>query len=261
MSDANIEGSTPGASPTPAEPDHFRRVLIIWIVVSVIGIVLWLLVSQFVVPPTVSTLGSSQLLTFNLLTVLAVPVAMFVFVFLAYSLFAFRVKDRPTEDGPPLRPRPALQVGWLGITSALCLFLFIWGVFFYYQETTAASTPNTLAVNVTAQQWQWTFDYPQYGATSQGAQVIELPVNRPVQFFVTSKDVLHGFSIIAFGVRVDANPGYVTTTSNFTPTQTGSYAVRCVEICGLLHSYMWESVNVVSADEFNAWIVSQGGHI
>ena len=260
MSDTNIEGSTPSASPTPTEPRHLRRVLIIWVVVSVIGIVIWLLVSQFVLPLTASTLGSSQILTFNVLTVLAMPVAMFVFVFLAYSIFAFRVKDRPTEDGPPLRPRPALQIGWLGITGALCLFLFIWGAFFYYQETSAASA-NTLVVNVTAQQWQWTFDYPQYGASSQGAQVIELPVNRPVQFYVTSKDVLHGFSILAFGVRVDANPGYVTTTSEFTPTQTGSYAVRCVEMCGLFHSYMWESVNVVSADAFNAWIASQGGHL
>ena len=261
MSDANIEGSTPSASPTQAEPRHLRRVLIIWAVVSVIVIAIWLVVAQFILPPAASSLDESNNFTFHMLTVLAVPVAMFVFVFLAYSLFAFRVKDRPTEDGPPLRPRPVLQIGWLGITSLLCLFLFIWGAFAFYQETSAASTTNTLIVNVTAQQWQWTFDYPQYGATSQGAQVIELPVNRPVQFFVTSKDVLHGFSIIAFGVRVDANPGYVTTTSNFTPTQTGSYAVRCVEICGLLHSYMWESVKVVSADEFNAWIVSQGGHL
>ena len=261
MSDANIEGSTPSASPTPAEPHHLRRVFIIWIIVSVIGIVIWLLVSPFIVPQTASDLGSSQILTFNMLTVLAVPVAMFVFVFLAYSLLFFRVKDRPEEDGPPLRPRPALQIGWLGITSALCLFLFIWGAFFYYQETTAASFNNTVVVNVTAQQWQWTFDYPQYGATSQGAQVIELPVNCPVQFFVTSKDVLHGFSILSFGVRVDANPGYVTATSNVTPTQTGSYAVRCVEMCGLFHSYMWQSVKVVSATEFNAWIVSQGGHV
>lgn len=261
MSDTNIEGSTPGASPTPTEPRHLRRAIIAWIVVSVIGIVIWLLVSPYIAPSTSSTLGSSQILTFNVLTVLAVPVAMFVFVFLAYSIFNFRVKDRPTEDGPPLQPRPALQIGWLGITSALCLFLFIWGVFFYYQETSAASASNTLVVNVTAQQWQWTFDYPQYGATSQGAQVIELPVNRPVQFYVTSKDVLHGFSILAFGVRVDANPGYVTTTSQFTPTQTGSYAVRCVEMCGLFHSYMWEEVNVVSANDFNAWIASQGGHV
>ena len=130
-----------------------------------------------------------------------------------------------------------------------------------YQETAAASTPNTLVVNVTAQQWQWTFTYPQYGATSAGAQVIELPVNRPVEFYVTSDDVLHGFSIRAFGVRVDANPGEVTTTAVTTPTQIGSYTVNCVELCGLLHSYMWEEVNVVSADTFNSWIVKQGGHL
>src|SRR5205085_9753495 len=107
--------------------------------------------------------------------------------------------------------------------------LFIWGMVAYYQETAAASASNTLVVNVTAQQWQWTFDYAQYGATSQGAQVIELPVNRPVVFYVTSKDVLHGFSIRALGVRVDANPGQVVTTAITTPTQIGSYTVNCVE--------------------------------
>jgi cytochrome c oxidase subunit 2 len=195
------------------------------------------------------------------LTVLAVPVALFVFVFLGYSLVVFRVQGRPTEDGVPLQPRPSLQVGWLGITSLLCLFLLIWGLIAFYQETSAASTPNTLTVQVTAQQWQWTFNYPQYGASSTGAQVIELPVNRPVEFYVTSKDVLHGFSIRAFGVRVDANPGYVTTTAVITPTQIGSYTVQCVELCGLFHSDMWEAVNVVSADAFNSWIVSQGGHV
>ena len=261
MSDANIEGSAPAASPTPAEPRHLRRAIIAWIVASIIGIVIWLLVSQYIVPPTASDLGSSQILTFNLLTVLGIPVALFVFVFLAYSLLYFRVKERPTEDGPPIRPRPALQIGWLGITGALCLFLFIWGTSLYYQETSVTAASNTVVVRVTAQQWQWTFDYPQYGATSQGAQLIELPVNHPVQFYVTSKDVLHGFSIISFGVRVDANPGYVTTTSIVTPTEIGTYAVRCVEMCGLLHSYMWQEVKVVSESDFNSWIASQGGHV
>jgi len=32
-----------------------------------------------------------------------------------------------------------------------------------------------------------------------------------------------------------------------------------VELCGLYHSYMWESVKVVSADDFNSWIIAQGG--
>jgi cytochrome c oxidase subunit II len=260
MSEANIGGSTGSTSPA-VEPHHLRRVLIIWAVLSVIVIAIWLAVAQFVLPPAASSLDDSANFTFNVLTVLAIPVSLFVFVFLGYSLVAFRVSGRPTEDGAPLQPRPALQIGWLAITSLLCLFLLIWGMIASYQETSAASTSNTLVIQVTAQQWQWTFNYPQYGATSQGAQVIELPVNRPVQFYVTSKDVLHGFSIRAIGVRVDANPGQVSTTAIATPTQIGSYVVQCVELCGLLHSDMWEAVDVVSADAFNSWIVSQGGHL
>src|SRR5258708_14201235 len=238
MSEANIGGNAGSAS--PAEPRHLRRVLIIWAVLSVIGIAIWLAVAQFILPPAASSLDSSDNFTFLVLTVLVVPVALFVFVFLGYSSVVIRVKERPTEDGTPLQPAPMLQIGWLGITGVLCLFLLIWGMFAFYQETAAATTSNTLTIQVTAQQWQWTFNYPQYSATSKGAQVIELPVNRPVEFYVTSNDVLHGFAIQALGVRVDANPGQVTNTPIVSPSQIGSYAVRCVELCGLLHSYMWE---------------------
>ncbi|HEY0752966.1 MAG TPA: cytochrome c oxidase subunit II [Ktedonobacteraceae bacterium] len=260
MSEATIDGTADSVSSAGQEPRHLRRALIIWTVSSVVIIALWLIVAQFILPSSATALDASDNFTFLVLTVLAIPVALFVFVFLGYSIFAFRTQGRPTEDGVPLQPGPALQIGWLGITSLLCLFLLIWGMFAFYQETAVASTSDTVVVNVTAQQWLWTFEYPQYGATSRGAQMIELPVNRPVIFYVTSKDVLHGFSIRAFGVRVDANPGETTSTAVVTPTQPGSYSVQCVELCGLYHSYMWEAVNVVSADTFNSWIQSQGGH-
>ncbi len=268
MSDANIDGNadntnnpdnTDSVSPAREEPNHLRRAIIIWVVLSVIGMVLVAFVSPLILPPAANDLGNTDNTSITLLTVLAVPVALFVFVFLGYTVFAFRVKEKPTEDAVPLKPRAALQIGWMGITGALCLFLVIFGLFAYYQETSAAST-NTLVVKVTAQQWQWTFDYPQSGASSAGAQLIELPVNRAVQFFVTSDDVLHGFAIRALGVRVDANPGETTNTTIVTPTVIGSYAVQCVELCGLFHSYMWEQVNVVSVTDFNSWITSQGGH-
>ena len=259
MSEANIEENA--GSVSPAEPRHLRRVITLWVVLSVVVIAIWLAVAQFVLPQSASSLDDTDSFTFIVLTALAVPVAMFVFVFLGYSMAVFKTQGRPTEDGVPLQPRPSLQIGWLGVTSLLCLFLLIWGLFAFYQETSAATTSSTLQVKVTAQQWQWTFEYPQYGATSQGAQVIELPVNRPVVFYVTSEDVLHGFAIRALGIRVDANPGEVTSTSIITPTQLGTYAVQCVALCGLYHSYMWESVKVVSADDFNSWITSQGGHV
>jgi cytochrome c oxidase subunit 2 len=260
MSEPNIAGNSGNATP-PTEPNHLLRAIILWVVLSVILIAIWVPVSQFILPTAATALAEADSFTFSMLTIISIPVAMFVFVFIAYSLFSFRVRGRPTEDGIPLLPRPALQISWIGVTSILCLFLVIWGLFAFYQETSAASTTNTLIVNVTAQQWQWTFSYPQYSATSQGAQVIELPVNRPVEFYVTSLDVLHGFAIEEFGIRVDANPGQTTNTAVVTPTQTGTYAVRCVELCGLLHSFMWESVKVVSVDSFNSWIQSQGGHL
>src|SRR5438128_10931827 len=128
LSEANIEGNAGNASPAPAEPRHLRRVLIIWSVLSVIGIAIWLAVAQFILPQAASSLDSSDNFTFLVLTVLAVPVALFVFVFLGYSLVVFRVQGRPTEDGVPLQPRPSLQVGWLGVTSMSCLFLLSLGL-------------------------------------------------------------------------------------------------------------------------------------
>jgi len=231
----------------------------VWVVLSIIGIVIWVFLAPFIIPKGASNLEGLDDFTITLLTALAIPVAVFVFVFLAYSLRFFRTSDRPTEDPVPLKPRPGLQIGWLGITSLLCLFLFIYGMVAFYQETSAATTSNTLIVRVTGQQWLWSFDYPQYGMSSQ-SQVIELPVNRPVQFIVTSEDVLHGFAIRALGERIDANPGELTSTPVVTPTVIGNYTVNCVELCGLLHSYMWEAVNVVDQSSFNSWITSQGGH-
>ena len=247
-----------GVSSAQREPNHLRRALIIWAILSVIGMVVVIPLGPLILPVGASALEASDNFSLILLTVLAVPVALFVFVFLGYSMIVFRVKERPTEDAIPLKPRPGLQISWMGITGALCLFLVIWGLLAFYQEAIAAPT-NPIIVQVTGQQWLWTFHYPQYGTSSQG-QVLELPVNRPVEFEVTSEDVLHGFAIRALGIRVDANPGETTTTPVVTPDQIGNYTVVCVELCGLYHSYMWSQVNVVSESSFDSWIVSQGGH-
>ncbi len=264
MSEATIPGSAGGASPARRESHHLRRAVILWVVLSIVGIVVWLLVDQFVLPTTVTDTGEFANTTLVVFTTLAIPVAMFVWVFLIYSLSVFKTRGRPTGDGIPLQPGTGVQVGWLGITSLLCLFLLIWGMVGLYQETNAASS-DTLIVNVTAQQWLWTFEYP--GLEKPGGPVVanqgqqlNLPVNVPVQFVVTSKDVLHGFSIQALAVRVDANPGETTTTQVVTPKQIGQYKVVCVELCGLYHTYMWTSVNVMSKADFNAWVTSLGGN-
>jgi cytochrome c oxidase subunit 2 len=257
MSEATVPETAGGASPARTEPRHLRRAVTLWIVLSVVLIAVWLVVAQFILPTEITDSGVFDNNTIVVFTVLAIPVALFVWVFLGYSLYAFRSKERPTQAGLAMQPRAGVQIGWLSITSILCLFLVIWGMFGLYQETSAAS-PATMVVQVTGQQWLWTFYYPKYQVSSPG-QVIEIPVNQPVQFEVTSKDVLHGFAIQALGVRVDANPGQTTTTQVVTPTSVGEYQIVCVELCGLYHTYMGARVEVVTHADFNVWIASLGG--
>jgi cytochrome c oxidase subunit 2 len=121
----------------------------------------------------------------------------------------------------------------------------------------AASAPDRLVINVTGQQWLWTFSYP--GEGNVQSDVLYLPENRPVVFDVTSEDVIHSFWVEQMGIKIDANPGVVTQTS-VTPTMLGTFDVRCAELCGLYHSNMETTAKVVSPADFTAWLTAHGGH-
>ncbi len=258
-------GTTPSsdAAPPPSENRlHLRRVLMIWAVLSVICVALVILLGPVVNPTSASNDAAFANLTNVLFTAMAVPVALFVWVFVGYSLVAFREPKRPSEnidelqDGPPLQATPRQQIAWLVITASLAIFLVAWGMFGFYKQTTDPPA-RPLVVNVTGQQWTWTYSYPALGVESNE---LYLPVHRPVQFRVTSDDVLHGFVVDGLAVAMDANPGWWTTAPTVTPTKLGDYATRCIELCGLYHTYMWSRVKVVSPSAFAAWVKANGGN-
>jgi cytochrome c oxidase subunit 2 len=85
---------------------------------------------------------------------------------------------------------------------------------------------------------------------------LHLPVDQPVLFHVTSKDVKHSFWVVQMGVKIDANPGYVTETA-VTPNKIGTFDIRCAELCGLLHAYMQNKVIVESKADYEKWLASQ----
>lgn len=93
-----------------------------------------------------------------------------------------------------------------------------------------------VTVHVLAQQWAWTFSRT------------KVPVGIPVAFDVTSSDVNHGFGLYDpqghLVAQVQAMPGY-TNRLNFTFEQPGTYAVRCLELCGTPH-YLMESQIMVT---------------
>ena len=252
-----------GTSPeSGGEVSHVRRILRLWLILSVICVALVLAINPLIAPKSGTSVAGFANLTNLVFTVLAVPVALFVWLFVAYSVVVFRERARAgtsvdqLEDGPPLQARPWHQIAWLAITAALAIFLVGWGMFGFYKQTTVPPR-NPLVVDVTGQQWLWTYSYPSLGVQSV---TLELPLDRPVQFRVTSLDVLHGFTINGLGVAMDANPGTWATAPIVTPTKLGNYSTRCIELCGLYHSYMWSRVKVVSSASFASWAAENASH-
>src|SRR5512145_2342558 len=107
------------------------------------------------------------------------------------------------------------------------------------------------AVTVTARQFAWSFTYPGGKTTPE----LVLPLGRPVRLDVNSVDVVHGFFIPAFRVKVDAVPGRTNYTW-VTPTVAGVFDVECTVICGATHSYMLSKVHVIAPALFDAWAAS-----
>jgi cytochrome c oxidase subunit 2 len=238
------------------EPKHLLRATIIWVIATVVALVVaWFIGPQLAgwgsIPAVASNRASDVDQVLGLFTLISIPVFMIVVVFGGYAAFAFRSQGRPDRDGPAVRGHMPLQVTWVIISVILVIFLFGYGLVFYNQIQTASAS-DVLVVHVNGEQWLWNYSYPQYGDNAVSTTLV-LPVNRPVRFDITSTDVQHSFWIPAFAVKQDAVPGQ-TTHISATPTQIGTYEVRCAELCGVYHSYMETPLEVVTPDFFSSWI-------
>ena len=189
-------------------------------------------------------------------------------VYFGYALWAFRERDSAAVvDGPPIRGNSSVQFWWLIVTTVMVLFLAAYGSIRLLADGSGGGQgPNPIAVpasltghpplqvQVIAQQWQFTYRYPSYGGVE--TRILELPANTTVEFNVTSLDVIHSFWAYQLGVKADANPGedniaYVTTKGPL------DFNVRCAELCGVWHGYMFNSGRVVPKAQFASWITQQ----
>jgi cytochrome c oxidase subunit II len=248
---------------------HFRNVALLWLLACVIVTPIVIFVIGPGLPPGNGSVEASGQVTDNtVLLALATPVALGVLVYMAYALWAFRERNpEVVVDGPPIRGNASVQFWWLVVTTTLVLFLAGYGsVRLLADGSGGGQGPNPIAVPATpagtqvlpvqviAQQWQFTYRFPTYGGVESRA--LELPTNTLIRFNVTSLDVIHSFWAYELGVKADANPGvnnvaYVTTKGPLT------FHVRCAELCGLWHGYMFNSGTVVPKAQFAAWITQQ----
>jgi cytochrome c oxidase subunit II len=244
-----------------------RNVALLWLLISAIMTPIVVYVFGPHLPPGHGTDEAAGQVTDNtVLLAVATPIAAGVLVFIAYSLWAFREREPQLQaEGPALRGNASAQFWWILATATVALSLTAYGTI-RLLETGAGGgqgpepiappphASSALPVQVIAQQWQFTYRWPSFGGVQ--TRELELPAHTVIEFNVTSLDVIHSFWAYQLGVKADANPGvnniaYVTTRGPL------AFMVRCAELCGVWHGYMYNSGRVVPRAAFAAWIAQQ----
>lgn len=168
-----------------------------------------------------------------------------------YSLVVFRRKKGDTTDAEHIEGNTSLEIGWtVGPLILVVVFAYLGA---YSLGEVRREDPNAFVVNVTARQFAWTFEYPQYGIISNE---LHLPVNKQVVLKMESTDVIHSFWVPEFRVKQDIVPGRVTEY-RITPTLVGEYKVRCAELCGTSHAYMEGPIIITMQADYDAWVSEQ----
>jgi cytochrome c oxidase subunit 2 len=250
------------AAPAKAEPNHWLRIFLIWIVLALAAdLLIWFVWYPHMPPGALSTSAEHQRFDIGVLALAAAPVMILIWVYFGYALIVWRHRRGDDEDGPPIFGHTGIQATFIGATSVIVLAAFVFGTVELIVPAGAGAgegpTPvwkpsgdNLLQVQVIGQQWQFTYRYPQFGGMETTELV--LPVNRPVAFHVTSLDVIHSFWPYLLGVKADANPN-VDNVAYTTAKQTGKFVIRCNELCGIWHGAMYNYGRVATPAAFLAW--------
>ena len=190
-----------------------------------------------------------------------------------FSVIKFR---RRSDDEIPIQTRYNLPLEIFYTLAPVVMVIVFFNHTVKVQNDVLRDENVTNIVEVTGQQWQWTFNYglgemdesadddrfdDQYAYDEYAYEVgtgsyipeLWLPVDETTRFNLYSPDVIHNFGIPSFGMRMDVVPGRVNHYV-ITPTREGVYRGACYELCGVYHSRMLFEVHVVSRAEYDAHV-------
>ena len=195
----------------------------------------------------------------DVMIVLSCFVFSIVMVMFGYAIWKYRAKPGDESDGEPIHGNTKLEIAWTVIPTIIVLFGagYSWVILDDIEEIAPAA--ERMEVDITAQQFKWTFEYPTEGVSSNELHV---PVGKQLDLTLTALDVLHSFWVPEWRIKRDlvpAGPGgdEVDDTVQVTPDVEGTYNVVCTEYCGAGHATMRALAVVESQEEFDAWIAEQ----
>jgi cytochrome c oxidase subunit II len=200
-------------------------------------------------------------------------ISLFVLALLGWVMFRYRRGANPTPSRTS--HNTTLEVVWTLVPVLILVVIAVPSIRLLAHQY--APPAADLTIKATGNQWNWGYEYPDHGieftanmlpddqADARGEprqlaadERVVVPVGAVVKVIVTSSDVIHAWGIPAFWVKIDAVPGRLNETW-FRAERPGVYYGVCYELCGARHGYMPIAVEVVTQEQFRAWVASRGG--
>ena len=203
--------------------------------------------------------------------------------FFIYTLIRFRKGANPKANYDGAKSHMASYIEWAVAVIELVLIVTFAIPAWAARADAFPQENQATVVRVVAEQFAWNVHYP--GADGQFGRVdpklmgsdnplgldrtdpaakddittinqLVLPVGKPVIVHLTTKDMIHSFSLIQMRVKQDAIPGQSIPVW-FTPIVTGDWEINCSQLCGLGHFRMRGAYSIKSQADFDVWMQEQ----
>ena len=216
---------------------------------------------------------AEQLVEFhNFLLVICTVISLVVLALLLWCAFRYNAKANPVPSKNT--HNTLLEIAWTAIPVIILVVIAVPSYrLLYYMDR--IEDPE-LTVKVVGNQWYWTYEFPDYDISFDSLPLQDdeidvaagqhrllevdtpliLPTDTDIRILFTATDVLHAWTIPAFGVKLDNVPGRTNETWTRI-TIPGKFYGQCSELCGINHSFMPIVVHAVSPEEFEAWRASE----
>ena len=217
---------------------------------------------RFGAPRGATTQGQDIGRLYQVLFYTAIPVAVIVYGLIFWSIIRYR-RGRGDPDRMPkqFRYHIPLEILYTVIPIAIVLGLFV-VTYNVEKKVDRVTAKPAVFVRVTAFQWQWRFDYPDYGISMVGTPTrnpqLVLPVGQTAEIRLLSADVNHAFFVPDFLFKRDAIPGF-PNTFDLRVDRAGVYRGECAEFCGVNHADMNFTIRALSQSQFRTWLQQHRG--
>ncbi len=183
----------------------------------------------------------------------AMAVGILVWGLIGYAVVRFRKRD----EGVPAQTRYNIPIEVL-YTVVPFIIIAVLSYFTFLYEHRIINRPAAVEerISVIGYQWSWLFNYTdadvyETPGTFNTPPTLYVPVDTEIEFMLTSPDVIHSFWVPAFYFKMDVIPGQANVFQ-LRPTEVGTFTGRCAELCGVSHSDMLFTVEVVSQQDYAA---------